>query len=271
MLADVTLSVWTSRAFDPKASKQVADLNHVGQKMGNYNKNILPVNTKGEYSASYKAVTRAADNVRNTHYKHSLPWSDQGSRILPSANYFTYREAMQKAKAEFEVAAKAFCDEYPALKVAAKPLLNGLYDESNYPDDITGKFGITIHTFPLPAGQDFRATLPTPELNAIRKQIEKDVQERNKTAMDELWTRLYKAISSLTNRVQGASLLNLKELLEMLPVLNFTGDQKLNDLAKEIEKQIANELIDTPQARKDIAQKAADIQSQMAGIMGITK
>jgi len=66
----------------------------------------------------------------------------------------------------------------------------------------------------------------------------------------------------------------LADLCAILPGLNLTGDERLEELRKRAERMIAHvdpqDLRDTPSVRQSVARQAAEIHSMMASFMGQT-
>jgi hypothetical protein len=61
-------------------------------------------------------ITTVSGAAREYHYEATLPWLQDGSRILPSDNFFVYSERMRKLKEEFDLCVAEFVSSYPALR-----------------------------------------------------------------------------------------------------------------------------------------------------------
>jgi hypothetical protein len=55
-----------------------------------------------------------AGQIRQHFYKITLPWSDEGLRLLPSHFYFDLTARMREFKAEFSSGVDQFLDIYPS-------------------------------------------------------------------------------------------------------------------------------------------------------------
>ncbi len=66
----------------------------------------------------------------------------------------------------------------------------------------------------------------------------------------------------------------LADLCAILPALNLTGDERLEELRKRAERMIAHvdpqDLREVPSVRQSVARQAAEIQNMMASFMGQT-
>jgi hypothetical protein len=277
MLASLNIRRWQAALTDKRITTEVATHHAVDEKRaGKYHKNAIDVR-----APSFQTVVSAASDLRNRHYFYTLPWGQDGARILPAAIFDEYSEEMRKLRGAFERAVKSFVDDYPLLKLAAKRELNGMYDESDYPTNIAAKFGVDIVFMPLPDAHDFRASLTEATVAEIKEGIEAELQKTTKLAMREPYERLYAHISRMVARLSDKKAVfrdtlvtGLADLCAVLPGLNVTGDPQLEELRKRAEKMIAHvdpqDLRDVPSLRNNVARQAADIQHVMAGFMGAT-
>lgn len=279
LLVTLSLSMWTARKHDRKASAEIAIAHESSEKMGRYWKRLLPTD-----AASYEECKRLRSECRDWHYHNTLPWTQDGQQILPSANYFAYTEQMRKYRAQIEAADAAFYDDYPALRENAKQLLKSLWSELDYPsvDILRSKCRMDINFMPMPDAQDFRVALGDGEVDRIRKDIEQQVHEATEIAMRDIWQRLYDAVSRMSQRLndpdgifRNSLVGNVRELCDLLPRLNIAQDHVLDALVKEVEDKLskadADDLRDDDKLRKSIAKQAAAIEKKMAAFMGGAK
>lgn len=277
MLAEVSVSVWPSRAFDKKVSKEVAENHDVGERMGRYNKNVVPVNKNGDYAVSYRKVRSAENVIRNTHKLYTSPWRDEGSRILSGANYFKWVEAINRAIAQFEDAVDVYVEEFPELKRKARRLLNAMYDADNYPEDIKAEFKASADVFPIPSGDDFRVTLTDDAVTAIRAQIEARVRSGYERTVMDGFIRLKEKLEPLIERLgdpekvfRDSLIDNLGEVCDLIPALNITGNPDLERMVREVKEKLVvdpSSLRDDPSLRSHVVQEAEEIYAQMASFM----
>jgi hypothetical protein len=275
MLASLNIRRWQAALTDKKITAEVATTHAVSEKRaGRYRKNAIDVE-----ALSFKAVVSAASELRNQHYFYTLPWSQDGARILTTAMFAHYSSDMRTLRGAFSRVVEGFVEDYPRLKQAAKRELNGMYNEGDYPTNIAAKFGVDVVIMPLPDSQDFRASLSDETVAEIKQDIQTELQKTTQLAMREPYERLYSHISRIVMRLtdkkavfRDTLITGLADLCAILPGLNLTGDPQLDDLRKRAEKMIANldpqDLRDVPSVRRDVAREAAQIQHLMAGFMG---
>lgn len=277
MLVGLSISAWSAKKYDKRVSREVADNHGTGIEAGRYNKQLLP----GD-NASYLEVGKVAGAARTEHYRLTLPWTDEGQRILPAMAFDDYTNALKRQKREFENAVAAFLVRYPDMKAYAQTFLNGLYREEDYPriDKLEGKFSWKLTFNPLPSGDDFRVSLRDEEVTSIRANIEQTTKDAVLAGVADLWARLFDSVGHIAERLgddkavfRDSLVGNLKDLCEnVLPKLNVLGDVNLEAVRVralgELGKYDAQILRDSPRIRAEVAKEADAIKNAMAAFMG---
>src|ERR1700738_3740956 len=77
MLAMLQIKKWAAKKHDKRASQEVATNHGASTLAGAYRKNMLP-----SQSSALEDVQKACDEARTFHYQNTLPWGQDGSRIL---------------------------------------------------------------------------------------------------------------------------------------------------------------------------------------------
>ncbi len=257
MIVKLSISQWAARKYDKKVSNKVASDYNANSDMGRYNKSLMA-------KEANDAIKKIANKMRVFHYENTLPWDDQGSRLLPSKNFMKYSDAMRQFTADFNAAVDDFRRNYQGYVDQAAVTLGGLYNPADYPmpSEIADKFGVRVQVDPFPDSDDFRVSLADDEVNRIKTFID----ERNKVAIahanKELWTRLYNAVNSMVDRLSEKDAIfrdslvgNIAELCQLLPKLNITDDQELEQMRIVVEKQLSQLSPDI--LRQNEAQRAA--------------
>jgi hypothetical protein len=278
LVVSFSASLWSARKLDKKASKEVAD-NHNSEtsRAGNYNKKLIDVS-----APSYQAVVKAVGVARDYFYTNTLPWAQEGCGLIAAPQYIPFSQEMRAKIALVSQAADAFEADYPRLRENAKKELNGLYRHDDYPDadEVREKFGCSIDVLPVPDARGFDTLqgIVDTEIEQMKAAVTEQVEAAQKAAMARLWERLYETVrhaaDSLANpkKVFRDSLVgNMREMAELLPKLNITGDEDLARMGKEVAESIAvydpEVLRDDALIRKEVAKQAAAIANQMKGFM----
>lgn len=274
LLVWLTISTWSARRYDKRISEKVnADL-HASSNAGRYNKFLLP----GD-APTYKALVTLAGSIRAEHYTHTLAWTDEGRRLLPTANYMTYAQWYRDQQRALAVAIDAFARDYPYLKDDARVKLNGAYREEDYPDilDIRSRFALSVTFDPLPAKGDIRVDLASDQVAAIEADIQDRINKSVQFAVADSWTRLHDVVTHIHERLtvpdaifRDSLIDNARELVNSLSRLNVTNDPNLEAMRARVAKELANAdpetLRDDKTERASVARSADDILKAMSGL-----
>ena len=274
MLAAVHISIWTAVKHDRKISRDVASQHGAHQGAGRYNKQLL----RG--ADRLDDLRTLAGQIRQYFYRITLPWSDEGFRLLPSNFYFELMTRMREFETAFEQGIESFLAVYPQYIDQVRPELNGLFREEDYPaaGKLREKFGVKLEILPIPSGADFRVQMSVEEQARVSREIDANVRQSLTRGTEDLWKRLREVVSHMVDRLNEpesrfhASLVtNVFDLVEILPRLNVNGDADLNRFAEQIRQRLCNhtahDLKKHDLLRVTAASDAADIVAQMDGVL----
>lgn len=249
MLVELNISCWTARKLDKKVSEEVDAAKNTKVKAGNYHKHLLAGNPHLE------AVNKYAAKVRLWNNQQTIPWSDNGGRIVTMDNLFNggYKQQLDVHKTEFERLAESFVNVYPTLISAAAFQLGDLFDRDEYPeaDAVAKKFRFNYTLMPLPTSGDFRIDISEHAKNELIEHYEVQFNERLNSAMRDVWGRLHDCLTHMSERLttdedgkrkvfHGTMLTNARELIGLLRRLNVTNDPKLEEARRDLEQAIVN-------------------------------
>lgn len=284
MLVGLAIRRWEPWTTDEGVSKQVADDNQVTHGAGKYRKRLLD-------PKALIRVTTATNAIRAQHYMLTLPWSDEGFRILSAPAYFTYTQKMKALIDEFNAAADEFAEQatYTAHVKEGKARLGKLAKDEDYPavTDVRKRFRVETPIKGVESAEDFRVSaIGADEVSKVRKDIEVRVQEQLKESMKDPWQRIADVVGKMSEKLKAYtvgpdgkaqhtfrdSLVgNVAELLDVLPVLNITGDVKLTEFTKKISAALtahtAEVLRDDATVRRNVADEADKILASIQGFI----
>jgi len=272
LLVQLSISQWTARKYDKKVTQDVASSHGVSTSAGRYNKVLLPMNDLLD------RVHKKSTLIRTKFYENTLPWGIEGTMMLPSANYLKFVTEFRREKGEWQYLVDDFERHYPQLKLDAQRLLNGMYNDADYPseNEIGRKFKMDMAIFPVPA-TDFRVSIASDELTRIQQDVEARVKDAQQQAMQEVWNRLYERVKNMAEKLADPKAIfrdtlvdNLRDQCDMLTRLNFTDDPNLEALRSEVEANLLKHpdaLRNDPDLRRDKAAEAKAIMDKMSVFM----
>jgi hypothetical protein len=152
MLAVVHISIWTAIKHDRKVSREVAEQHEAYSGAGRYNKQLL---REAERLESLRSLS---GQIRQYFYKITLPWSDEGCRLLPAHFFFELTTKMREFEQAFAEQVEEFLAVYPSYIDQVRPELNELFREEDYPstDKLRNKFGVRLCHIPKEPSRNFR-------------------------------------------------------------------------------------------------------------------
>ena len=253
MLVTLSISKWDGRRFDRAASDALTAQAGAETGAARVNKLLVPKETLAP-------VQQAADALRAEHYRLTLPWSDDGARILAAPGFWRYRDAVAVKTAAFNLAVDRFLDAYQDVRRDAPAQLGALYRDDDYPEawQLREKFRASWHPTPLPSGADFRVELGDDQRAALAAEIETRTRATAQAAIGDAWARARRTLEHLASRLDAlrehaaadadgkaprlyeSTLQNVVDLADLLPCLNISGDPELDRVAAEMRARFSS-------------------------------
>lgn len=260
MLVKLSISQFNPRRQDARMTSKVLSDQQAKKSAGVWMKNLIdPEKLEG--------ISRLSMSARQDHYRLSLPWQDEGWRILPSTMFIKYQDKMRQNRNKYDQAVELFLSHYPQYVEEARAALNGMFNPNDYPTltAVKGKFGFNVDVSPLPSGSDFRVTLASEELEKLQANVDQRVQDATAAAMRDLWQRLADPVKHMAeclkqpDKIFRDSLVeNVKEILDIVPGLNVVEDSRLTDMTREIKEKLSKVSPDALRVNKTYRQETAE-------------
>ena len=246
MLVEVNISNWVGRKKDKRASEDVVTQNHAAAGVANVNKKLLAD------SDNLRAIQQHVTATRAMHANMTMPWSNSGLRLLPTAQYFKYNQAMTEMQNEFERLITNFLDSYNDEVIDVQMKLGDLFSRDDYPtvEALRRKFGFGINYMPLPDAGDFRVDIGNEALAEVQQKYDEFYTKQYNTAMNDVWTRLHKALTSMSERLDYSDkenkkifrdtlVSNVTDMVELLRVCNVTNSTQMAAMADSLEEAMS--------------------------------
>ncbi len=248
MLCELSISTWTGRKKDKRASEDVTTDNHAVSGVASVHKKLLAD------CQELVAVQKFTANSRNIHYAMTMPWSDTGLRLLPTAQYFKYHQTMTDIQNEYDRLVDLFLSGYEWEITRASAKLGDLFHRDEYPsvDSLRSKFGFRLSYIPLPDAGDFRIDIGTEATEQVKEHYQSYYSAQLDNAMNDVWTRLHDALSHMSERLDYSPLAktkadgkktfrdslvgNVLDMVELLTVCNVTGDSQMESARMKLEE-----------------------------------
>ena len=270
MLARLSISSWGNRKVDKQASEHVHQTYATDASAGRYNKTLLP-------KAAVEKIIAAHNQARAAHYRLTLPWADDGYRVLTAAAHLDYVNDMMQWESATQQAVHDLCRKLPHWMAEAQKMHGSLFNAADYPDEhaLQAAYSFAIHIMPMPAAEDFRVDLGDDVVNVIKSDIEKRVADAQQSAFKDVFARIAENVGHMAEKLADPEAIfrdslvnNVTDLVAVLPKLNFYDDPGLSIVIEQMKQLVVHEpkeLRLNAQARQQTATKAAGIASKVKG------
>lgn len=273
MVVNLQISMWSGYKLDKGMSQRVTSEANADADAARVNKHIVP-------KEALKEIVTAAGSLRTHFYDRTLPWGDNGDRLLPRLAYTEFMQEHGRLEQEFNNAVDNFIKEkYLAARDQAEFRMGEMFRAEDYPeaDQLRRRFAVNIDVHGVPTGRDFRVDMDKQTTDMLRQQIEAKNAERVSAAMRDVWERLATVLTHFANKMgedavfRDSTVRNLEELVELLPALNVTEDPELEKIRQDITDTLIGyqpkDLRKDSAVRQAAAKESRRIADQMAAFM----
>jgi hypothetical protein len=257
MLVSLNISVYSGRKQDKRTQAEVVAAKGSGSsRAASVYKQLFAD------CPELDAINKFQAKARMKHYQLTLPWSDDGPRLLPTKAFLDYTTEVDRHRAQFYLLVDAFLDKYDTLVAAAAFKLGTLFDRDEYDsrDAVAKRFRFEAVYTPLPTAGDFRLDIESEVQRELVAKYEERMAAQVAAAQQDAWSRMYKTLEHLKDRLSltedgkrktfhDTTVQNAQELCEVLTQLNVTNDPVLEKARRQLEDAIGN--VDPKELRKE--------------------
>lgn len=273
MTANLQIGVWMGYRLDKEASRNVTEQANANPDAARVNKHLVP-------KEALKPIVSAASAMRAHFYDKTLPWKDNGDRLLTRQLYMSFIEEHSRLRDAFHGTVKEFLYQtYPAARERSEFRMGDLFKDDDYPSvsALRSKFYINLDIDAVTEAGDFRVALDQDTLTNVRSDMEQAMQQRIGRAMGDVWARLSTTLEHFAAKMSSdevfrdATVRNLEEIVELLPALNILNDPELEriraDIAASLVGYAPKDLRGDKAVRSVVAGEAQRIMGDMRGFM----
>jgi hypothetical protein len=229
----------------------------------------------------FKAVTAVKNRVTQFWRSLSLPYPENGVRLIRQDKIDTFDAQMREFRDELDEAVTELDRHYASLKSAASQRLGTLYDPTDYPPSLRGMFSIEWD-FPSVEPPEYLRQL-NPELYEQEcNRVQERFSEAARLAEETFVAELAKLVSHLTERLSGtddnrpkifrdSAVSNLTEFFERFRQLNVRSNEQLDQLVTDAQRIVRGvepqQLRDNQGLRQHVATELSAVQSVLDGLL----
>lgn len=277
MIAYLSISQWSARRLDRDVTDELNRSKGATRDASRVNKLLVP-------KEALAPITKIARETKDGFDEKTLPWLSDGARVLPAPTYREMAKWVRDQKQKFADAVDAFVLEYPNYLRQAQGELGAMFKPEDYPslEEIERKFDMKMKILPVPTGDDFRVNLAGEEIAAMRAEMEQSVADAAAAMTKNIFDRIADVANKMVERLtvykpgtkgqkaqghfQDSLVTNIHDLVEILPSLNVTDDDRIRDLTARLHnlgKTKPQKLRDDSMARFEAQKEAKRILSMV--------
>ena len=230
---------------------------------------------------AFKAVTAVRGKVIAYWKSQSLPFPENGIRLIRQDRIEAFAAQMREFQEELAEAVEALDRRYSDLRTAARERLGSLYNSADYPDTLVGLFEISFD-FPSVEPPDYlqqlNPTLYEEECRRVQNRFDEAVQ----LAEEAFTAELAKLVSHLTERLSGQEdgkpkifrdgvVENLTEFFARFRQLDVRSNEQLDQLVAQAQRAIRGiepqQLRDNAGLRQHVATEMSRVESALDGLL----
>jgi hypothetical protein len=276
MVVNLQIGIWQGYRLDKEASAKVTKEAGAATDAARVNKHLVS-------KEALAPVVTASNAVRTHFYEKTLPWKDNGDRLLPRALYMQFIQDHGELMEKFEGSVNDFLTTaYPAARDQAEFRMGNLFKSDDYPSpaQLKQRFYINLDIDPVSEAGDFRVALDQEHADRVRSDMERAMHERIGRAMQDIYARLSDVVGHFAKKMsdskavfRDSTIANIEELVDLIPGLNVLDDPNLTALGAEIKQKLMGidpkDLRKDPAVRSQAAKDADEIMERMKGFMSM--
>lgn len=272
MVVNLSVGVWQGYRLDKQASAEITAAKGAKADAARVNKHLID-------KKFLAPIVTASGAVRTHFYAKTLPWRDNGDRILSRKLYMSFIEEHEKLVGEFRAAVDTFLNkDYPQAVEQAAFRMGELFNRDDYPAtyELERRFYIDLDIGAVSTADDFRVAIDADHVERVKAGIEAAAEKRLAAAQADVWKRVAETISYFQQRMadpkavfRDSTVENIHDLLELIPGLNVLDDPEIEAVRVAMEKAFggieAKEIRKDADYRAELADEAQAVLDKMAG------
>ena len=275
LLAKVKITIYTARIKDARAGQELEKFMGAEVGVGQYTKTLVSKQLTNRMNATVKQARRKFEEI-------TLPWGDDGARLLPTEQWLPFNDTFELHQQEFWNTVEDFLRGYEEHR-ANKRRLGKLYKDKDYPpvETVRKRFTFEVTYLPVPESGDLRVDLANGQLAKLKQAVDESVKDELGYALRSVFYRIHDAVQKFHDQITSEDWVgvrpktfeHMQALSKLLPSLNVSNDPKLAEVIKTLNEQIvAHDASDlrnlqgkpiNPAAKRAATQAAAKILKKL--------
>lgn len=273
MIVSLQVGLWLGHRFDKAASLQLTESANAEGDAARVNKLIVQ-------KSAINPIGAAAQAARRHMYANTLPWRDNGDRLLTREMYVRFMDEQGAYAERFKAEVDNFLKKvYPGEIERASFRMGELFNADDYPKvaELRRRFYISLDILPVATANDFRVAIGKDEVARVKADMQATLDQRIQSAQQDIYRRLAELLDAYVTRIKhsdsfkGSTVDRLMEFVNIIPAMSLVDDPKLTALHTKIVKQLggvtAADMRADDKLRRTTSTQAAKIMAEMRGFM----
>jgi hypothetical protein len=274
MIANFSSGIWQGYRLDKDASRKVTDDAGAASDAARVNKHLIP-------KESLAPIVTAQGAIRAHFYANTLPWRDNGDRLMTRKLFLTFIPEHERLVAAFQAEVDDFLSNgYLAAIEKAEFRMGAMFKRDDYPavSELRRKFYANLDIDAVTDANDFRVAIDAEHVEKIRSSMTANAETRLQAAMADVWKRMASTIEYFAERMadptavfRDTTVTNISDMLDLVPGLNVLDDPNIEKVRKAIATSLggidAKTIRKDPELRQELAGEAKQIVDMCAGFM----
>lgn len=271
MIANLRIGHWQGYRLDRAASAEITERKGAKADAARVNKHLVD-------KTVLAPIVTAGGAVRTHFYEKTLPWRDNGDRILSRKLYMAFVEKHAELVREFNDAVDTFLNrDYPGAVEQAGFRMGELFNPDDYPSasELRHKFYVALDYDAVTTANDFRVAIDADHVERVKSSMNAAAEARMAQAQADIWARIGSAIGYFQQRMadpkavfRDSTVENVHELLDLIPGLNILDDPNIEAVREMIADKLgaadAKEIRKNADVREELAADAQEVLDKMA-------
>ena len=230
---------------------------------------------------SLNPICKIGGAARNWLSGQSLPFPINGLVFVPKEMIAKVDSRLNEFREQFQEAIRAFMSDYSSLRETARNYLGNLFNETDYPIDISSKFGFNWRFIVLDVPNGTSGLLSPEVYEREKAKFVQTMEEARQMAIEALREEFAQMVERITERFtagpdgkakvfKGATVESFYEYFETFKERNIFRDQGLAELVERAQAILGGrsaEEIRANESLKDaIRSDMSDIEESMVDV-----
>jgi hypothetical protein len=267
MLVRLRKSIYSPYAFDRDTTAKV-EVDTGVARAGRFSKRLLLDCTP------LKETIAAYNAVYSYHMLNTVPWLDDGVRMLPSAQYFDYGQAISGLMSEASMKADRLASQWDLLVADDMSRLGSLARSNDYPTNIRERFDVFVRYMPVPSTQDFRVAITDDDRASLEGAIREAEGNVSRHLITEMLEPIKHAVAKLRvpigdegSKFRNSLVENINDAVSRAKRLNVTNDPQVAEMVDQLEREFCESLGQVPQVLRESDSARAEARAKLEATM----